>query len=186
MKHLLFLAVFMSAFDCAHAQVFPETEDEAEVNSNPTIQVPVNRRADTEGMALPPVSRPMPVPPPYREGYRSTPDTTTPEPTIPSAPQPGFPGARQSVVRDNTAQVNLLELFDKAYTGKLRDCSITVRRRRDACEYEVRVSGQVYPFHMPETCSSNQSAALVGCNYGNQRENAACILNQAMMIGYCR
>ena len=180
MKILGFIALILTF--SVHAQVFPETEDT--VNTNPNIPSPVNHRADTNGMASPPISRPMPVPPPFSDTYRSTPDTT-PTPTTPTTPQPGFPGARMAPVIPVAPAVNLLDVFDKGTTGKLRGCSIVQRRRR-GCEYEVMVEGRGYPFHSPDVCSGDRSAAQVGCNYGNHRENSACILNQALMIGYCR
>ena len=182
MRLLLLCTLMLIGALTATAQTHPETEDE--VNANPTIAVPNNPRADTSGMANPPTTRPMPVPPPYSPNYRSTPDTT-PAPSSSSTPQPGFPNARLTTVVSPT--VNLLALFERAFTGKLRSCAIhATPRNRNGCEYEVIVNERNYPFHSPDICSSNESAGRVGCNYGNPRENSACILNQAMMIGYCR
>ena len=178
---LLLITLMFTAL--AQAQVVhPETEDE--VNSNPTRHLPIDRNADTSGMANPPVTRPMPVPPPFSERFRPSPDNT-PAPATTNVPQPGFPGARLTPTNETPA-VNLLDIFDKGFTGKYRSCAIHVRRERRGCEYQVVVDGRGYPFHSPEICSSNESAAKVGCNHGSQRENSACILNQALMIGHCR
>lgn len=82
--------------------------------------------------------------------------------------------------------VNMIDIFEQGTSGKFRGCAITARRDRRGCDYDVIVDGRAYPFHAPEICSSNSQAAKVGCNYGNEKENAGCILNQALMIGLCR
>lgn len=163
------------------AQIIDDTEDTS--NSNPRITISNNRNGDARGMANPPPRERSPAPPVYSERYNSTPDrVTTPE--TPTTPDPGFPGARLTTVAapDNS----LMELFENAFQGKLKGCSIERTRRNRECDYEVIVERRLYPFHYNGLCSSDRDAAKVGCNYGDQKKNSACILKQAITIGYCQ
>jgi len=180
-KLLSIFALICWLVPVAQAQIITDTEDDS--NSSPTIEVRVNPNADTTGMANRPGTGRPPSPVPYSSSYTPTTDRT-PLPTAPTEPQPGFPGATPAV--PTAGDDSLARLFDSANQGRLRNCSINPSRNRDTdCDYEIIVDGQMYPFHL-SVCSSNDSAARVGCNYGEQRLNAACILKQAMAIGHCR
>lgn len=169
----------------AFAQIHPETEED-DVNANPTLNVPINRRGDSSGMANPPVSSSMPVPPTFSENYRATPDTTT-APAVPTAPEAGFPGARAPIMTSDVIPANLAQLFERGYQGKITNCAIVDYRGRDQkCQFEVLVDRRLYPFHYSDMCSSNEVAAQIGCNYGNHKENIACVLNQAILVGHCK
>lgn len=166
----------------SRAQIIDDTEDTS--NSNPRITIPNNRNGDSRGMANPPPRERTPAPPVFSERYNSTPERAT-QPEASSIPEPGFPGARLSTIIAPDNSNSLLELFERAFQGKLRGCSIERTRRNRGCEYEVIVERRSYPFHYNGLCSSDRDAAKVGCNYNDQKKNSACILKQAMDIGYC-
>ncbi len=53
------------------------------------------------------------------------------------------------------------------------------------CKYVVKVSDKAFPLVDGSVCSEDTQAALVGCNVGTEKENAGCILQQAVQAGYC-
>ena len=163
-----YLLIFV--FACFSLGVFAQVEDPS--NNIPTIHTPVHRDADTRGMANPPLRTSPPTPPPYTDTYTPTVDTTPP-PLAPAVP--GIPADP------------LMSLFDQGMKGQLGDCTIgPVKIQLESCLYEVRVRGNIYPSHYPDMCSSDDMASEIGCRLGDQRKNAACILNQAMLVGFCR
>lgn len=138
----------------------------------PTNRVAVQPDADTRGMANPPLRSPVPAPPAYSPTY--VPGNDNSPPPV-AAPAPGAPVDP------------LLTLFDQGRKGMLGSCTIeAVNDPRTGCQFEVRVRGQVYPSHFPGMCSSDDMASRLGCNYGDQQKNVACILRQASLVGFCR
>ena len=49
----------------------------------------------------------------------------------------------------------------------------------------MNVGQKAYPAVNGSVCSDDQQAAQVGCDVGNEKENAGCILKQAVESGYC-
>ncbi len=65
-------------------------------------------------------------------------------------------------------------------------CSVEkVRGNKHGCKYVVKVAGKNYPDHEGEICSESDSAALAGCDVGNEKKNAGCLLKLAISEGLC-
>jgi hypothetical protein len=53
------------------------------------------------------------------------------------------------------------------------------------CRWTVKVGDKAFPLTDESVCSDDDAAAKVGCNVGNEKENAGCILKQAIQAGLC-
>ena len=53
------------------------------------------------------------------------------------------------------------------------------------CKYIVKVGQDVFPAADQSVCSQDAQAAAIGCNFGDEKTNTGCILQQAIEAGYC-
>jgi hypothetical protein len=53
------------------------------------------------------------------------------------------------------------------------------------CRFTVKVGDKAFPMTDESVCSDDSQADAVGCNVGNEKENAGCILQQAIQAGLC-
>ena len=60
-----------------------------------------------------------------------------------------------------------------------------VKKNKLDCKYVVKVAGKNYPDLEGDICSHKDSAALAGCDVGNQKKNAGCLLKLAISEGLC-
>jgi hypothetical protein len=53
------------------------------------------------------------------------------------------------------------------------------------CKYIVKVGQDVFPQADQSVCSKDSQAEALGCNFGDEKTNTGCILQQAIEAGYC-
>jgi hypothetical protein len=79
-----------------------------------------------------------------------------------------------------------LQIFQDAESLNLGQCQIEkLNNNVRGCKYQIRIGEFVYPETDGSVCSDEDSAALMGCDIGTEKENAGCILKAAVQEGYC-
>ncbi len=53
------------------------------------------------------------------------------------------------------------------------------------CKFTVKVEGKAFPMVDESICSDSSAAEEIGCDVGNEKENAGCIMEKAIEAGYC-
>jgi hypothetical protein len=98
---------------------------------------------------------------------------------------------KKLAIKDYLEYMSYKYLYKDAANYGVGACSITnvggmFGNRSDYdCKYQVNVGQKAYPAVNGSVCSNDSQAALVGCSVGNEKENAGCILKQAIQSGYC-
>ena len=62
---------------------------------------------------------------------------------------------------------------------------VKLRGNEHGCKYIVKVGEKFFPDAEGSVCSEDQRAALIGCRENDQKNNAGCILEKAILEGYC-
>jgi len=78
------------------------------------------------------------------------------------------------------------DIFTDGYNGGVGECLIyRLRGNEHGCGYIVTVRDEYFPDIEGNICSASHIAAQVGCNVGDDRVNAGCILQKAVREGHC-
>ncbi len=86
---------------------------------------------------------------------------------------------------------DFMDVFYDGRNGELSKCAIYKNGglfssgNEFGCRWSVKVGEQNFPMTDGSVCSDDASAEDVGCNVGNEKENAGCILQQAIQAGLC-
>jgi hypothetical protein len=79
-----------------------------------------------------------------------------------------------------------LDSYNDAAAQRLGTCTVwRLRNNPYGCTYRAKVDGQNYPDIEGEVCSIEDQAELIGCNVGTEKQNVGCILQNAVLNGYC-
>jgi hypothetical protein len=95
---------------------------------------------------------------------------------------------RQAVIEAYLARNNLMDIFNDGWYGGIEGgaCRIVkLRGNEHGCRWMVKVGEEFYPDIKGSVCSTPKQAALIGCNVGDEKLNAGCILEKAVTEGYC-
>ena len=93
-----------------------------------------------------------------------------------------------SAINNYLSDRSYKEIWKDSYRRERFDpkCSVEkVKNHKLDCKYVVKVAGKNYPDLEGEICSHKDSAALAGCDVGNQKQNAGCLLKIAISEGLC-
>jgi hypothetical protein len=99
--------------------------------------------------------------------------------------------AKKAAIAAYLDDMSFKDLFNDASNNGVGSCTITNvggifgNRSSYNCKYQVNVGQKAYPAVNGSVCSDDSQAAQVGCDVGNEKENAGCILKQAVESGYC-
>jgi hypothetical protein len=80
------------------------------------------------------------------------------------------------------------DYIDLLRAGKNGVGKCSIQKTNDnalGCRFVIKVGKDTYPQTNGSVCSQADSADKIGCNVGNQRHNAGCILKAAIAEGYC-
>ena len=91
--------------------------------------------------------------------------------------------ARQATIEAYLKDKSFLDLFNDGREG-IGNCKIE-KRFLKKCRYMVKVDGKSFPDPTGAICSAPEKAELVGCKESNQKGNAGCILEKAILQGHC-
>lgn len=116
----------------------------------------------------------------------SAPDTTTYNPTDISA-------ERTSAIASFLANKDFKDLYKQGRESEIGDGKCTIKKigglfnsgNKYDCKYLVQVGGKTFPLVDESICSDDSQAEAVGCNVGSEKENAGCILQNAIEAGLC-
>jgi len=79
-----------------------------------------------------------------------------------------------------------LDSYNDAARQRLGTCTVwKLRGNVHGCDYRAKVDGKNYPDLEGVVCSSDDQAELIGCNVGTEKQNVGCILQNAVLNGYC-
>jgi hypothetical protein len=94
--------------------------------------------------------------------------------------------AQKAQIDDFLENLDDKKLYDKGVKG-VGACSIAkpAAELNSTCKYVVKVEEQIYPDINGTVCSEEDSAEQIGCNNGDEKSNASCILRKAIQEGYC-
>lgn len=99
--------------------------------------------------------------------------------------------AKKAAIAAYLEDMSFKDLYQDAANNGVGTCTITNvgglfgNRSPFNCKYQVNVGAKAYPAVDGSVCSDDSQAASVDCNVGNEKENAGCILKQAVQSGYC-
>jgi hypothetical protein len=99
--------------------------------------------------------------------------------------------AKKAAIAAYLEDMSFKDLYKDAANNGVGTCTITnvggVFGNRSAydCKYQVNVGSKAYPAVNGSVCSNDAAAEAVDCAVGNEKENAGCILKQAIQSGYC-
>lgn len=99
--------------------------------------------------------------------------------------------ARRAAIKAYLAGMSYKDIFHDASENGVGPCSITKvggilgAGNKYNCKFQVNVKDKAYPAVNGSVCSDGDQAAAVNCNVGNEKENAGCIMRQAIESGYC-
>ena len=99
--------------------------------------------------------------------------------------------AKRAAIASYLEDMSYKDIFHDAFNNGVGTCSITNvggmfgNRNAYNCKYQVNVGTKAYPAVNGSVCSDDAQAAQVDCSVGNEKENAGCILKQAIESGYC-
>jgi hypothetical protein len=91
---------------------------------------------------------------------------------------------RQAAIESFLQGKTFIDLY-KAGRDGVGKCKIEKKGLFASCKYMVKVEGKPFPDPTGYICSSAEKAELVGCKEPNQKGNAGCILEKAVLQGYC-
>jgi len=93
---------------------------------------------------------------------------------------------QQASINSYLSGLSLHGLFTKAYYGGAGSCAIVkLRGNEHGCNYIITVNDEYFPDPEGEICSQDTQAAQAACNVGDEKENAACLIEKAILEGYC-
>jgi hypothetical protein len=93
---------------------------------------------------------------------------------------------QQTRINNFLSGLSLHDLFSKVYYGGVGSCAIVkLRGNEHGCKYIVTVKDEYFPDPEGEICSEDRQASYAGCNVGDEKQNAACLVEKAVLEGYC-
>jgi hypothetical protein len=99
--------------------------------------------------------------------------------------------ARASAIRSYLSGMDFKDIFNDAFDYGVNNCSIERvgglfgAGNDHGCKFQVKVGSKAYPAVDGSVCSDAAAAEKVDCNVGNEKQNAGCIMKQAIQSGLC-
>lgn len=93
---------------------------------------------------------------------------------------------KRAAIEEYLRGMSKRDIYNDGRKYGVGECSIVkLRGNAFGCNYMVQVGSKFFPDPKGSVCAKPERAALIGCREEGQKNNAGCILEKAILEGYC-